>query len=74
MNADDQLAFRAKNALDQLLRYGGAPYSSAIVDVMDKLTDINDDLCNGRDPELIRREIAEAKVLLDKIVAADGSR
>jgi hypothetical protein len=63
----NELTFRAQNALDQLLRYGGTPYSSELVDVLEKLTDINDDLQNGRDPNLIRAGIADAKALLDKL-------
>jgi hypothetical protein len=70
----NDLTFRTRNALDQLLRYGGSPWSSELVDILEKLTDINDDLQNGRDPSLIRAGIAEAKSLLDKLEAIECPR
>jgi hypothetical protein len=54
------LSLIARNALDPLLRYG-APWSSDVIDVLEKLTDINDDLQNRRDKAVVRQSISEAK-------------
>lgn len=67
----NELEFRTRGALDQLLRYGGAPWSSELVDVLEKLTDINDDLQHGREPSLIREQITAAKALLDKLESVE---
>jgi hypothetical protein len=63
----DDLAFRTRNACDQLTRYSNAVYNAELADVLEKLTDINDDLQNGRDPALVRAGVAEAKALLDAL-------
>lgn len=63
------LSYRIWFAADQLCRYSGEPYCEEFADVMDALTDINDDMCNGRTIGLIKDKAEEIKALLDKIVA-----
>lgn len=63
------LAFRTTNACDQLTRYGGGVASAELADVLDALTDINDDIWNGRHPALIKEQIEKAKALLDAVAA-----
>lgn len=67
----EDLAFRTKNACDQLTRYGGEVASSELADVLDVITDINDDICNGRDKAIIKQQIEKAKALLDAVAAAE---
>jgi hypothetical protein len=62
-----QLPFHTQNACNQLTRYSGSVYSIEVLDVLEKLTDLNDDLHNGISPDIIRRQIDEAKDLLDKL-------
>jgi hypothetical protein len=50
-------------AFDQLGRYGDPP--DILVQVVETLTDINDDWANGRAPELIRANVEKAKRELD---------
>lgn len=59
-----------RDACDQLMRYGGSIASAELLAVVQKITDINDDLWHGRDPALIRNAISEAKALLDKVPTA----
>jgi len=68
MNAHEiqDLAYRTKCASVQLMRYGGVA-SAELADVLDGLTDLNDDISNGRDPALIQQKIEELKTLLDLI-------
>jgi len=60
-------ADRTRNACDQLTRYGGAVFNNEVADVLDALTDINDDLWHGRDPNLICKQVDKAKALLDAV-------
>jgi putative transcriptional regulator len=74
--ATDQLsdlAFRSRNALDQLLRYGGEPWSTELVEVLEKLADINDDLQHGRASKLVLSQITGAKALLDRLASVKRS-
>jgi len=64
------LAFRTRNACDQLMRYGGGVANTQLAEVLDKLTDINDDLQHGRDPLLIQEGVEKAKALLDAVAAS----
>lgn len=59
------LAFRTAVACNQLTRYGGGVANIELADVLDALADINDDLCNDRNPELICEQIDRSKALLD---------
>ncbi len=61
------LAFHTQAACDQLTRYGGGVASVELLDVLDKLTDINDDMQHGRSKDLVREQIANAKALLDRL-------
>lgn len=63
----DESSFRVKKACDQLLRYGN-PYSNVIIDVLETLTDINDDLCNDRHKQHIIDGVEKAKNQLSAIV------
>ncbi len=65
------LAFHTRCACDQLTRYGGAVWSLELLDVLEKLTDLNDDLQHGMAPELVRARIAEAKALLDRLALVE---
>lgn len=66
----DSLRQRTQDACDQLTRYGGAVYSVELVEVLEQITDINDDLQHARGPELIRAGIEKAKALLDRVSSA----
>lgn len=55
---------RLDDIFEQFRRYGGGP-RKRILDVLEKLTDVNDDIEHMRDPDLIRAGIAEAKALMD---------
>lgn len=61
------LAFRTRNACDQLMRYGGGVATAQLADVLDVLADINDDIQHGRNPTLIRGQVERAKALLDAV-------
>jgi len=61
------LAFHTRCACDQLTRYGGGVASVELLDVLEKLTDINDDMQHGRAKDLVRQQIAEAKALLERL-------
>lgn len=65
----NDLEFRTRNACGQLTRYAGAVASTELADVLDTLTDLNDDLWHGRDPSIIREQIEKAKTQLDVIAA-----
>jgi hypothetical protein len=65
------LAFHTRCACDQLTRYGGAVWSVELLDVLEKLTDLNDELQHGRAQELVRARIAEAKALLDRVASVE---
>ena len=71
MAEDSDLAFRTRNACDQLTRYSGAVDNEELADLLDKLTDLNDDMCHGRSATIIRQQIAEMKALLDQIAAKE---
>jgi len=66
------LAFRTRNACGQLTRYGGAVFSTELAEVLDAITDINDDLHHMRDAALVRDQIERAKSLLDALAAGLG--
>ena len=65
------IEFRTVAACDQLTRYGGGVYSHEFACLLEKLTDINDNLQNGRHSVLIRAGIEEAKSLLDYIAKVE---
>jgi len=67
----DLMAWATRNAIEQLLRYGGGPWSSELIDVLEKLADINDDLQHARASDLVRAKIAEAKALLDRLASVE---
>ncbi len=67
------LAFHTRCACEQLTRYGGAVWSVELLDLLENLTDLNDDLQHGRAPELVHARIAEAKLLLDRVASVDWS-
>lgn len=62
----EQLEFRANNAMDQLVRYGSLA-NSDVVEALEALTDINDDLCNGRSDECVAQSVDGLRAVLDKI-------
>lgn len=59
-----------RDAAEQLTRYGEVA-DSRLLDLLRLLTEINDDLCNGRDQSLVRASCEQAKALLSQI--AGGS-
>jgi hypothetical protein len=59
---------RTRDAFGQLLRYGD-PFCEEIVDILEVLTDINDDLWHSRLSSLTQANSDKIKVLLDKLVA-----
>ena len=66
--APPSLWVRTHAAIDQLTRYGDAVQSEELVAVLEQLTDINDDLAHGRDPQLIKEGVEKAKALLDLVL------
>lgn len=66
------LAFRTRNACDQLMRYGGGVANIELAEVLDKLADINDDIQHGRDQGLIYEQVSKAKALLDAVATSLG--
>ena len=68
----EDLAFRSSNAIDQLQRYGDAVHSTELAAVLEKLTDINDGLCNGYDYSGIGKDIDACKALLDDLARVEG--
>lgn len=55
---------RLDDAIGQLTRYGSALEHDTLMDVLEAITDINDDLAHGRH---IGANIAETKALLDRL-------
>lgn len=66
-----ELSNRVDEACDQLLRYGGSPHNRYIVLILEKLTDINDDLCNSRDKSIIHMRITSIKELLNHMYSKE---
>lgn len=63
------LEFRTRDACYQLTRYDGGVFNTELADVLDALTDINDDMQHGRDSALIKEQIEKAKLLLDTLAS-----
>lgn len=68
---EQDLAFHTRCACDQLTRYGGGVWSVEVLDVLEKLTHLNDDLQHSRARDIVRARIAEVKVLLDRVEAVE---
>lgn len=68
---EHDLAFHTQVACEQLTRYGGALWSVELLAVLEKLTDLNDDLQHGRARDLVRARIEEAKALLDRVASVE---
>ena len=58
------LESRTDNACDQLTRYGGAVATEELAQLLEKLTDLNDNICNMRSLEVIKNNIAHMQFLL----------
>lgn len=63
------LAFRTQAACDQLTRYGGGLFNEELCALIEKISDINDDLAHGRDTSFIKSGVYDAKTLLDAVYA-----
>lgn len=63
------LAERTNDIVDQLTRYGGEVASDELADVLWQLTDVNDDMHRGRDPEVILAAIEKTERLLAALKA-----
>lgn len=57
---------RTKDICSQLERYGEV-WSHELADLLWSITDLNDDLTNGRDISIIREDIQEIRELVEKI-------
>ncbi len=64
MISERELIDRTNNAFMELSRYGSYVWSLEFVELLEKLADINDDLCHGRSS---KEDFDEAKELLDRI-------
>lgn len=53
MSPYELLGWRTDNAINQLQRYGRALESEEMVQVLELLSDLNDDLAHGRDHECV---------------------
>ena len=56
--------FRMRNAWDQLERYGGEVFDDALCDLLEAITDINDDLWHDRHPDCVCESIDKAIAIL----------
>lgn len=61
------LQTRTEDACAQLVRYSGSVENDNLADLLDYLTDMNDDFYHGRHPKIIMEKIAKMKDVLDKI-------
>ncbi len=66
----EDLAWRTMAACEQFTRYGTAVYNAQLLSVLEHLTDLNDDLYNGRDKSL-RETIVQIKAELDTLGETD---
>jgi hypothetical protein len=64
------LGQRLDDAIDQLKRYGSL-YSSEVADLLDAVTDLNDDLHHARH-RIVRDEAAERISMCARIAAEDA--
>ncbi len=64
-----ELIDRTRDACEQLTRYGGYVWSLDFVELLELLSEINDDLCHCRAPNA---SFDRAKKLLDKIASDRG--
>lgn len=62
-----ELKRRAEAALDQILRYGDEPYSLEIVELLEDISDLNDDMANCRHPKVIKEKLDHLRTTLNKI-------
>ena len=69
--ATDELSQRTEDACGQLTRYGGSIWSHELADILDKIVDLNDNLWHGRHIEIIKSDVGDAKILLDKLFAIE---
>lgn len=58
--------FRIESAANQLIRYGKVA-NSGILDMLDMLTDLNDDLAHGRHRDVISNDFFKMRAILDKM-------
>lgn len=69
MDEDSDLAFRTRNACDQLTRYSGSVASEELADLLDQLADLNDNVWHGRSPIIIYENAEAMKALLYRIAS-----
>jgi len=60
---------RINDAVEQLLRYGGGVADERLLDVLDLLTDINDDICHARHKDIITKTCEKAAETIRAIAA-----
>lgn len=65
----DTLTYRTRDACAQLTRYGGGVASEELADVLDTLTDLNDDMHHGRADSLVQEQVEKMKAQLDRVLA-----
>ena len=65
-------SYRTEVVCDQLTRYSGEVISDELLDVLDVITEINDDLWHDRDTALILEGIEKAKGLLNILAATQA--
>lgn len=65
------LSWRFNNAVSQLERYGNGPFSEEIIEILEVLSDINDDLFHDRMKSLTVANVDKIKVLADKILEVE---
>ena len=56
---------RIQDAVDQLTRYSHV--APELLDLLDQIACINDDICHGRDPSVIRESVQKAREILDTV-------
>ena len=67
----DQLWDRSHDACAQMLRYGNTVADENILAVLEALTDLNDNVANGRAKEIVQADVGKIKALLD-VVAGEA--
>lgn len=61
------VGWRTQNAIDQLTRYSGGVWTPGIADLLDVVTDINDDAAHGRHRSCLEDRLKEITAVCGKI-------
>lgn len=62
-----QLYDRSHDACVEMLRYGNTVADENVLAVLEALTDLNDNVANGRAKEIVQGDVDKIKALLDVV-------